>query len=69
MGVNFIIPHNRFPHFEYWMGEARGKPLRRGFWLVWHATLWVIWHARNDKVFNNVSKVGEELVEEVKVLS
>jgi len=69
MGVNFVIPYNLFSHYECWMREARGKALRKGFALVWHATNWVIWRARNDKVFNNVSKVGEELLDEVKVLS
>jgi len=68
-GGDFIVPHNLFSHVECWMGEARGKALRKGFWLVWHATIWVIWCARNDKVFNNITKGGEELVEEVKVLS
>jgi len=60
-GGDFIVPHNLFSHVECWMGEARGKALRKGFWLVWHATIWVIWCAWNDKVFNNITKGGRRV--------
>lgn len=60
-GLNFITPQNLFIHLECWMGEARRKKMRNGYW--------IIWHARNNNVFNNTDREVDELVEEVKVLS
>jgi len=66
---NFLIPHNLFVHLECWSGEARGKKMRKGFWLVWHVIIRVIWKARNARIFENHSKDVEKMVEEIKELS
>ena len=36
---------------------------------MWHAPLWVIWKAWNDRIFNNLIKEPDEIVEDIKVLS
>lgn len=36
--------------------------------MEWHAAIWIIWKARNDRIFNNITKEVEDLVEEIKVL-
>jgi len=67
--INSITPQTLFQHFECWNGVIGRKRLRKGFWLVWHASLWVIWKARNDRIFNNLIKEPSEIAEEIKVLS
>jgi hypothetical protein len=62
---NFLIPHNLFVHLECWSEEARGKKMRKGFWLVWQAIIWVIWKARNARIFENHIKDMKEMVEEI----
>jgi len=37
--------------------------------MIWQAAIWVFSKARNDRIFNNVVKGVEEIVEEIKVLS
>jgi len=46
---NFLIPHNLFVHLECWSGEARGKKMQKGFW--------VIRKARNARIFENHIKM------------
>lgn len=41
----------------------------KGVWLIWHATIWVIWKGINNRIFKNISKAIDEIVEEIKVLS
>jgi len=69
LGFHFITPHNLFAHLECWSGEARGKKVRKGFWLVWLAIIGLIWKSRNDRIFNNQVKTIEEMVEDIKILS
>jgi len=66
---NFIIPPNLFVHFECWNSEASSKRLKKGAWLIWHATLWLIWKERNEMIFNNQRKKVEEIVDEIKAVS
>jgi len=68
-GINFITPHNLFSHLQCCFAELRGKIFRKGFWLIWHATIWVLCRVRNDKFFNNVLKEVDDVVEEIKFLS
>jgi hypothetical protein len=65
----FLIPPNLFIHWECWSAGGYHKKSRRGWRLIWHATIWVIWKARNDRLFNNVVKEVEELVDDIQVLS
>jgi len=67
--INFITPQTLFQHFECWSGEIGKKRLRKGYWLAWHGSVWVIWKARNDRIFNNLTKIPEEIVEDIKVVS
>jgi len=69
LNFNFITPNNLFVHLECWSGEVRDKKMRKGVWLIWHAIIWVIWKGRNERIFNNLIKEEEELVEEIKVFS
>lgn len=69
LGVQFITPRNLFYHLECWFEAARDKRLRKGFWLIWHATIWEVWRVRNDKIFNEVTKRVDEVVEEIQVLA
>lgn len=61
LDINFITPQSLFQHFECWSGEIGKKRLRKGYWLVWHASLWVIWKARNNMIFNNLIKSWRKL--------
>lgn len=63
------VPHNLFVHFDCWSAEVWNKKLRKGFWLIWHASIWVIWKTRNDRIFMEISKGVEEIVDEIKFLS
>lgn len=35
--------------------------MRKGFWLIWHATIWVLWKYRNDQIFNDKVAVDLEI--------
>ncbi|KEH41625.1 transmembrane protein, putative [Medicago truncatula] len=37
--------------------------------MIWEVAIWVIWKVRNERIFNNVIVMWEEIVEEVKVMS
>lgn len=54
---------------QCWNGWERNKKIRRGLWLIWHATIWILWKARNNRIFNNQAVEAEDIIEEVKVLS
>ena len=65
----FLIPPNLFIHCLCWNGWERNKKIRRGLWLIWHATVLELWRARNNHIFNDQVSHAEDIVEEVKVLS
>jgi hypothetical protein len=48
---------------------AINKRVRKGYRLIWHATVWMLWKIRNDKIFNNGGCDVLSIVEEVNVLS
>jgi len=66
---NFITSYNLFVQYECWNGKANSKRLKKGFWLIWHATLWLIWEERNARIFTNQRKEVEEIVDEIKTVS
>lgn len=67
--VLFLIPPNFFVHWECWSVGERNKKVTKGLWLIWHTTMWTLWKARNDKIFKGISRVVDDIVEEIKVLS
>lgn len=36
------------------------KKIQQGRWMMWHAAIWIMWKARNDGIFNNITKGVEE---------
>ena len=63
----FVSP-SLFIHLFGWYGDSYEETKERG-WLIWHAILWVIWKIRNDRIFNNIVKEVDEMVEQIKVVS
>jgi hypothetical protein len=53
LGVVIVMTSNLFNLFDYFCGVAQSMKSRKGFMLVWHMA---IWSARNNKIFNNVSR-------------
>jgi len=51
------------------VGGERNKNVKKGLWLIWHATIWVLWKVRNEKIFKDTSFEVDEIVEKIKVLS
>jgi hypothetical protein len=69
LGLLLIMPPNLFYLFDCLCGAAVGKNRRKGYQLIWHATVWLIWKARNDIIFNNEIKDERAVAEGIKVLS
>jgi len=69
LDFTFITPANLFVYWECWSNEGGRKKIRKGLWIIWHATIWVIWQARNHIIFRNETKQVDELVSEIIVLS
>ena len=69
LSFNFLIPHNLFVHFECWNAEVRNKKLCKGYWLIWRASIWVIRKTRYDRIFKDISKGVEDIVDDIKFLS
>lgn len=65
----FLIPPNRFVHWECWCGGESNRKVAKGLWLIWHTTIWVLWKARNDKIFKGFPFEVDVIVEDIKVLS
>lgn len=66
---NLVTPPNLFIHWACWSGVESRKRVKKGLWLVWHATIWVLWKGRNNRIFNDGVEFVDDLVEEIKVLS
>ncbi|KAK2356421.1 putative membrane lipoprotein [Trifolium repens] len=49
-------------------GMARNGKIRRGYLLIWHATLWSIWRAYNNAIFASGVFSPRDIVEEIKVV-
>jgi len=55
--------------FEAFAGLGRGKRIRLGLLLVWHAVIWTIWASQNDLIFAGGSLREEPVVDRVKLLA
>jgi len=69
LGFMFLTPPNLFVMWDCWVGVFSNKKIRKGVRLIWHAVVWTLWKTRNDRIFNNLTRDVEEVVEKVKVLS
>ncbi|AES93778.1 hypothetical protein MTR_5g007390 [Medicago truncatula] len=68
--VNMVTPSNLLTHWRCWDGLGQNtKELKRGFRIIWHASIWAIWKTRNNIIFNNAGIEVQEVVEEIKMLS
>ncbi|GAU40296.1 hypothetical protein TSUD_362760 [Trifolium subterraneum] len=53
-----------------WLPDPDGVfTARKGFLMIWHATLWSLWKARNGAIFANGSFIPKVIVNEIKVMS
>ncbi|KAK2415745.1 hypothetical protein QL285_038202 [Trifolium repens] len=69
VGVEMVIPPSISSLFEIFMGSARNAKIRKGFALIWHASLWAIWKERNSAIFSTGVFNPLVVVDLVKVLS
>jgi hypothetical protein len=69
LGVMIVIPHSIPSLFEVFKASARNSKIRKGFLLIWHASIWSIWKARNSALFANGCFCPRKIIEDIKVLS
>jgi hypothetical protein len=69
LGLQIIIPPSIPSLFEVIRGSTRNTKIRKGFLMIWHATLWAIWKARNSAIFSSSTYLPEQIVDDIKVLS
>jgi hypothetical protein len=69
IGVTIVIPPSLLVLFELVKEAARNAKIRKGFLLIWHASLWIIWRARNSSIFAIGTFSPRAIVEEIKVVS
>jgi len=69
LDFSFITPPNLFVYWECWSNKGRDKKIRKGLWIIWHATIWAIWQARNHMIFRNEVKHVDDLLSEIVVNS
>ncbi|PNX71927.1 ribonuclease H [Trifolium pratense] len=67
--IIIVIPPSLFSLFEVLRASTRNVKIRKGFLLIWHATIWSLWKARNGSIFANGSFAPHDIVEEIKVTS
>jgi hypothetical protein len=69
LGVVLVVPPNLSSLYACLSVAAPNIKVRKGFCLVWHSVIWAMWRARNNLIFNNVSKNPLELLEDIQILS
>jgi hypothetical protein len=69
LGWDFVSPQDLPQHFLAFTGLGRGKKVRLGLLLVWHAVIWTIWMSRNDLIFSGGTLREEPVVDRVKLLA
>jgi hypothetical protein len=69
LGFTIILPNSIVSSLAILMNCAKNKREKVGLCLIWNTFVWVVWNARNNHIFNNVTVICDELVEEVKIMS
>jgi hypothetical protein len=69
LGIVIVIPPNLFILFDCFLAAAGSKKVRKGFALIWHATVWSLWDSRNKIIFSNGAVIPEKVVDDIKLLS
>jgi hypothetical protein len=69
LGLQIIIPPSIPSLFEVIRGSTRNTKIRKGFLMIWHATLWAIWKVRNNAILSSGTFLPQEIVDDIKVLS
>jgi hypothetical protein len=69
LGVEMVIPPSLLILFKVLKASARNIKIRKGFVMIWHATLWSLWKVRNSSIFADGSFILMVIVENIKVLS
>jgi hypothetical protein len=69
LGFVIILPHNLASSLAMLIHSARSKKEKVGLSLIWCAVMWVIWNVRNGCIFNNDAVFGDDMVEQIKILS
>jgi hypothetical protein len=69
LGIVIVIPPNLFILFDCFLAAAGSKKVRKGFALIWHATVWSLWDSRNNIIFSNGAVIPEKVVDDIKLLS
>ncbi|KAK2413278.1 hypothetical protein QL285_036006 [Trifolium repens] len=68
LGVT-ILPHNIVSSVASLIHSAKNKKEKMGICLIWNAFVWEIWRIRNDCIFNNGVVYGDEIADQIKMLS
>ncbi|GAU28852.1 hypothetical protein TSUD_21890 [Trifolium subterraneum] len=69
LNLVIVLPPNLFMMFDCFLGAAPNKKIRKGYGLIWHATIWRLWKSRNDIIFSNGVIDAEKVIDEIKLLS
>jgi hypothetical protein len=69
LSVEIVIPPSLTILFDVLKASARNRKIRKGFVMIWHASLWAIWKARNGAIFANGVFAPLEIVDSIKVMS
>jgi hypothetical protein len=69
IGISIVIPPSLSTLFEIVKGSVSNKKIRKGFLVIWHASLWSIWKSRNNAIFASGSYSARDVLEDIKVLS
>lgn len=69
LGWEFVIPLGLAQLFLSFTGLGRGKRVRLGLLLIWHAVIWTIWTSRNDLIFSGGALREEPVVDRAKLLA
>jgi hypothetical protein len=69
LGIVLVIPPNLSLLFDCFTAAAGSKKERKGYSLIWHATVWTIWNSRNNVIFSNGVIDAEEVSDAIKLLS